>query len=184
MSNAWRARILLAFALVLSVALFLHLRAGERHTDAGRAEERGQKAHEKFARHEAPQHEARAEFARLVLAAKDAAEREAAHVAHDLPHPITHAHARLYRDLDLLHAADEAIKNGAYDEARALLAQHHRDLPGISTVEEEGLLLLADCAERPSTSNVARVQSFYDVHSESTVRRRLRRACLELASRD
>jgi hypothetical protein len=183
MSNAWRARILLAFALVLGVALWLHLRSAESGSDVGRAEERAPTTRGELARREAPKI-ARAEFARLVLAAKDAAEREAAHVAHDLPHPITHEHARLYRDVDLLHAADEAIKNGAYDEARALLAQHHRDLPGMSAVEEEGLLLLADCAEQPSTSNVARVRSFYDAHTESSVRRRLRRACLELASRD
>jgi hypothetical protein len=44
---------------------------------------------------------------------------------------------------------------------------------------KEGLLLLADCAERPSPGNTARVQRFYDEHTESTVRRRLRRACLE-----
>lgn len=95
------------------------------------------------------------------------------------PHPLTPDHERLYRDVDLLHAADQAIEAGRFAEARALLAQHHRELPGMSVVEEEGLWLLTDCAELRSAANVSRVQAFYDQHSASTVRRRLRRACLE-----
>jgi hypothetical protein len=94
-------------------------------------------------------------------------------------HPLSAEHLRLYRDVDLLHAADQAIREQRFDDARALLAQHHRELPGMSSLEEEGLLLLADCAERRSPENLARVQAYYDRHSASSVRRRLRRACLE-----
>jgi hypothetical protein len=97
-----------------------------------------------------------------------------------VPHPISAEHQRLYRDVDLLDAADDAIRAQRFEEARALLAQHHRELPGMSTLEEEGLLLLTDCVEQRSPENLARVQSYYDRYSASTVRRRLRRACLEL----
>lgn len=119
----------------------------------------------------------------LAQAAKSAPREDLAEErpADGRPHPITQDHRRLYRDLDLLHAADLAIRDERYDEARALLAEHHRELPDLSQVEEEGLLLLADCAEQPNAANVARVQSFYDRHTSSTIRRQLRRTCLERA---
>jgi hypothetical protein len=123
----------------------------------------------------------RADLARLLLVASQTVEPDAAHErpSDGRPHPITLDHMRLYRDVDLLRSADSAIRAGRYDDARALVAQHHRELPGMSALEEEGLLLLADCAERPSAANVARVRRFYDEHTDSTLRRRLRRACLE-----
>lgn len=96
------------------------------------------------------------------------------------PHPITYEHALRFRDADLLHAAELAIARGEYDHAHALLTTHHEELGGFSTVDEEGLWLLADCAEEPTAENVASVQRFYDEHSDSMLRRTLRRACLEL----
>jgi hypothetical protein len=115
----------------------------------------------------------------LALAARTAEPQPDATPRPDPPHPITADHRRLYRDVDLLHAADQAISEQRFAEARALLAQHHRELPGMSPIEEEGLWLLSDCAEQRSAQNVARVQAFYDQHTASSVRRRLRRACLE-----
>lgn len=98
-----------------------------------------------------------------------------------LPHPITDDHRRLYRDVDLLHAAEEAIDQERFDHARQLLLTHQRELPGMSPLEAEGLWLLVDCVERPNATHTARVQTFYDAHTASTVRRRLRRSCLERA---
>jgi hypothetical protein len=117
----------------------------------------------------------------LLAAASLRPEANGAHArpADGRPHPITPEHLRRYRDVDLLRAAEIAIKAGNFAEARALVAQHHRELDGMSAPEEEGLLLLADCAEQRSASNMARVQRFYDEHSDSTLRRRLRRSCLE-----
>ena len=115
----------------------------------------------------------------LAQAAQLAAPQPEATPRAEESHPITADHRRLYRDVDLLQAADEAISAQRYAEARTLLAQHHRELPGMSAIEEEGLWLLTDCAEQRSAQNVARVQAYYDEHSASTVRRRLRRACLE-----
>jgi hypothetical protein len=115
----------------------------------------------------------------LAHAAQLAAPEPEASPRPEPPHPITADHRRLYRDVDLLQAADDAISAQRFAEARALLAQHRRELPGMSVIEEEGLWLLTDCAELRNPQNVARVQAFYDEHSASTVRRRLRRACLE-----
>jgi hypothetical protein len=178
MSSRRRAQVLLAGALVLGAALCLNLRAEVPRGDVRRGAERETRA--TGARRSAEARPSRADFVRLLASAQqeDRQQASAEHAQH--PHPITSEHARLYRDVDLLHAADEAIKAGAFDSARDLLAQHHRELRGMSNVEEEGLLLLADCAQEPSADNLARVQGFYDEHSESSVRRRLRRACLEL----
>jgi hypothetical protein len=125
-----------------------------------------------------------AALAQLLAAASQARapEQGEARPADGRPHPITPDHLRLYHDADLLRAADAAIRAGRFDDARARVAQHHRELNGMSAREEEGLLLLADCAERRSAHSVARVQRFYDEHTDSTLRRRLRRACLEASS--
>jgi hypothetical protein len=176
-TDAHRSRILGTIALVLGTALYLNLRVDAHDENRARAEHEEEPQRNQRARR-APA-VSRADLARLVLAARAAASRDAAHEDRERPHPITSEHLRLYRDVDLLRAADAAIAKADYERARALLAQHHRDLPGMSSVEEEGLLLLADCAQQPSADNVARVQDFYDEHTESSVRRRLRRVCLE-----
>ena len=182
MNTRRRAQILLAGALVLGAALCWNLWAEAPRSEAERGAEheprssRAQKGDEPRL--------SRADFMRLLASTGPETQAHTDRADHsDHPHPITSDHARLYRDVDLLHAADEAIKDGAFESARDLLAQHHRELRGMSSVEEEGLLLLADCAEEPSESNLARVRSFYDEHSESPVRRRLRRGCLELPPR-
>jgi hypothetical protein len=100
-------------------------------------------------------------------------------VAEGAPHPISHEHLRQFRNADLLHAADAALGAGDIEEARAILASHHLEMPALSQVEEEALWLLADCVEDPSAERMARVQQFYDDHPASTLRRRLRRLCLE-----
>lgn len=118
---------------------------------------------------------------RLLAELARAAQEERARKAEPVrgPHPISDDHQRLYRDADLLHAAEEAIEQLRFDEAREHLLTHQRELPGMSPLEAEGLWLLVDCVEHPSASNTERVQTFYDEHTASTVRRRLRRSCLE-----
>lgn len=176
MSHARRARVLIAVALLFAAALVLNVRsggpqaAGERKGESVRSPGGGT--------NRAPL-PSRAQFLRLLAAAEPEAVAHRARDDYDHPHPITRDHERLYRDADLLRAADEAIKVGEYDRARALLAQHHRELVGMSAIEEEGLWLLANCAEHGRADDVERVRSFYEEHTDSTVRRRLRRACLE-----
>jgi hypothetical protein len=181
MNRGRRAQILLLGALVLGCVLYLNLRGEAPRSQAEPAAEREPTS--AVTRRLTDAKLSRVEFARLLLATQETQPQTAVADAHtNHPHPITSDHVRLYHDVDLLHAADEAIKSGELDRARDLLSQHHRELHGMSVVEEEGLFLLADCVEEPNESNVARVKIFYEDHPESTVRRRLRRGCLELAS--
>jgi hypothetical protein len=176
--SKWRARVLLGSGLLLVAGLFLSLRSLPPQAHAGRASElaRARAATPVAGRGPLP---SQREFIRLLAASgRDTpSARAAADDQH--PHPVSSEHAGLYRDVDLLQAADQAIKEGAYELARTLLAQHHRELGGMSAVEEEGLLLLADCAEHATETNIERVRNFYEEHTDSTVRRRLRCACLE-----
>lgn len=181
MSTRARVRVLLAGALVFGAALWLHLRAEGACEVAQRDAE--QEPHARHGEQRAKATLSRADLVQFMAAIEQDARERAAKERAEHPHPITREHERLFRDVDLLHAADEAIKEGAFESARDLLARHHRELRGMSTVEEEGLLLLADCAQEPNSDNLARAQSFYDEHTESSVRRRLRRGCLELAAR-
>jgi hypothetical protein len=170
---------LIALALLLGGALALNLRGAEPRAAVRRESETARS----LARSGASQAPlpSRAEFLRLLAAAEPETAARPGRDHHAHPHPITPDHERLYRDVDLLQEADEAIKTGEYARARVLLAQHHRELAGMSAVEEEGLLLLADCAEHGRAEDVERVRSFYEEHTDSSVRRRLRRACLEPA---
>ncbi len=176
MSHRRSVAALLALALLFAAALALNLRGAESAPSA--AQKSGAVRVKTGSATRAPL-PSRAEFLRMLAATQP--EAQPARDDHDHPHPITRDHERLYRDVDLLREADDAIKAGDYDRARALLAQHHRELGGMSAVEEEGLWLLADCAEHGRAEDVERVRSFYEEHTESTVRRRLRRACLEPA---
>lgn len=177
MSNRQRVAILLlSGALALAAALWLKPRASEPSAGSTPRDETSETFGAAAAKAPIP---SRAEFVRMLAAAQAEQREHAKQLDHDHPHPITSDHERLYRDLDLLHAADEAIKAGDYDQARTLLAQHHRELGGMSAVEEEGLWLLADCAQHGRADDIERVRDFYEEHTDSTVRRRLRRACLE-----
>jgi hypothetical protein len=97
-----------------------------------------------------------------------------------LRHPITPEHLRLYRDVDLLDAAWQALKARDFPRARASLAQHKSEYPSAHDDLNEGLSLLADCMEQPSAQTRERAQRFYDEQTHSMARRRIRRECLEV----
>ncbi len=94
------------------------------------------------------------------------------------PHPITDDHRRLFRDADLLHGAQDALAAGDALRARTLLAQHAQEYPQ-ADADREGLFIVADCVAQPSPEIRQRAQRFYDERRASSVRKRLRRACLE-----
>lgn len=94
-------------------------------------------------------------------------------------HPLSRDHAALYRDADLLWAAEEAIRAHDFEAARATLARHARAHDGARAEEDRaGLHALLACLERPSTSTRADARAFYDAHRASPLRRRLRTLCL------
>jgi hypothetical protein len=94
------------------------------------------------------------------------------------PHPITDDHRRLFRDADLLHGAQDALAAGDALRARVLLAQHAKEYPQADP-DREGLFIVADCVAQPSPEIRQRARRFYDERTASSVRKRLRRACLE-----
>ncbi len=93
-------------------------------------------------------------------------------------HPLTAEHAALYRDVDLLDGAWTAAREGDYDRARALLAQHGAEYPRPEDDMREGLALLVDCMDGARADAVDRAQHFYDTRTHSMMRRRIRRHCL------
>lgn len=103
-------------------------------------------------------------------------ERESQHAQ---PHPITAEHLALYRDLDLLDAAWQALHGRDFARARELLAVHRREYRRQHDDMTEGLSLLADCMEQQTPEARARAQHFYDEQTHSMLRRRMRRHCLQ-----
>jgi len=96
-----------------------------------------------------------------------------------LPHPITPEHVRLYRDVELLDSAWRAMERRDFERARSLLREHASEYAskGYDDIND-GLTLLADCMEHPSTSTRERAQRFYEQRTSSTTRRRIRKHCL------
>jgi hypothetical protein len=97
-----------------------------------------------------------------------------------LPHPITAEHVRLYRDVELLDSAWRALERGEFERARTLLREHASEYAASRYDDiNDGLTILADCMERPSAAARDRAQRFYDEHTSSTTRRRIRKHCLQ-----
>ena len=95
-------------------------------------------------------------------------------------HPITPEHLRLYRETELLEGAWQALRKRDVAKARELVATHQSEYPDSNQHMDEGLLLLANCIERPGAETRALAQVFYDTKTYSPMRRRLRRLCLAL----
>jgi hypothetical protein len=97
------------------------------------------------------------------------------------PHPITAEHQRLYRDVDMLEAARGALRAHDFERARTILAQHRAEQHRAYDDMNEGLTLLTDCMQYPSSVTRERAQKFYSTQTQSMVRREIRRECLEVA---
>jgi hypothetical protein len=99
------------------------------------------------------------------------------------PHPLTPTRVAQFRQADLLEGALRALDQRDFARARTLVATHRREFPGARVDMNEGIELLAECLERPTDAVVGRAEKFYSEHTVSTLRRRLRRECLEPAKR-
>ena len=93
------------------------------------------------------------------------------------PHPITPAHERLRRQRNLVSRLDDAIDARDPDELRRALAHYQQEFP-----EEQRLLdgygIIAACLENAPSARVE-AQAFYDANRGSTLRRWVRRTCLD-----
>jgi hypothetical protein len=96
------------------------------------------------------------------------------------PHPITPEGDRLHREVALLDDAWLAVKGKDFAKARELVATHQREYPASNAHMDEGLLVLADCMERPGPDTRAKAQQYYDSRTFSQMRKRIRRLCLEV----
>jgi hypothetical protein len=171
-SRAWLPLVVGGLGLALLAALFLASR-DERPAPRAEAHEAEPPivpapAPERRANRAAEVQEARAEEPRV-------AEQEPA-PAH--AHPLTIEHARLYRDVDLLEAAKDALARRDFATARAILAQHRVEFPKGYPERVEGYEIIADCLENPGPETTARARQYHEEKRASVVRRQVRKACL------
>ncbi len=96
-----------------------------------------------------------------------------------LPHPITAEHKRLYRDVELLDGAWQALKSRDFERARALLNTHANEYASGYDDMQDGLIVLADCMQYPSATSRERAERFYTERTASSMRRRIRTHCLQ-----
>ena len=96
-----------------------------------------------------------------------------------LPHPITAEHKRIYRDVELLDGAWQALKSRDFERARALLNTHATEYASGYDDMQDGLTVLADCMQYPSATSRERAERFYTERTASSMRRRIRTHCLQ-----
>lgn len=95
------------------------------------------------------------------------------------PHPIDAQRLRIYRENNLNASLMGAMNVGDYLGLRALLEEYRMDYPEDAHRLHEGYRLIADCLEEltPERQEVAR--KYWKENRGSTVRRFIRRHCLE-----
>ncbi|HEY3495812.1 MAG TPA: hypothetical protein VGK73_14035 [Polyangiaceae bacterium] len=95
------------------------------------------------------------------------------------PHPITPAHARIFRENRLLGALNGAldVRDGA--GVRRLLATYRAEFPEDPHALHEGYEIIADCLEHPGDASEAAARKYYATQTASTLRRYVRRSCWE-----
>jgi len=94
-------------------------------------------------------------------------------------HPTTPEHARIQHELGLIRQLSDAYDRQDSAAMRVLLAEYrhvHQDDPHAM---QAGYEILADCIEDPEAAR-AEAQQYYTVERASTLRRLIRRSCLEL----
>jgi hypothetical protein len=96
------------------------------------------------------------------------------------PHGFTAAHARIYRENNLVGQLDGAMDVEDVDGMRRLLEQYRHEYPEDSHEMQTGYALIADCLEYPGDpAKRAAAKSYYDTEIASGLRRYIRRHCLE-----
>ena len=96
------------------------------------------------------------------------------------PHPPSAARARMAAQRGLFTRIENALAEHDFDRARDLLRRHETEFAGDDawTDWREGFARIVDCLEYPGELSRAAGQRFVDVERGSTLRRRVRHACL------
>ncbi|HYO96921.1 MAG TPA: hypothetical protein VER33_20560, partial [Polyangiaceae bacterium] len=102
-----------------------------------------------------------------------------AHEPGMLPHPITPQHERISRENRLVGDLNGAMDVKDVPGMRALLKQYRDEYPEDANVLQDGYAIIADCLEHPTAETRATAQRYYDAELASSLRRYIRRHCLE-----
>lgn len=95
------------------------------------------------------------------------------------PHPITSAHARIFRENNLLGSLNGAMDVKDAAGLRRLLETYREEYPEDPNALQEGYALIADCLEHPDEATIERARRYYAAETASTLRRYVRRHCFE-----
>jgi hypothetical protein len=95
------------------------------------------------------------------------------------PHPLTPAHARIYRENNLLGALNGALDVEDAAGLRRLLEAYQDEYPEDPHALQEGYAIIADCLEHPGAGSSDAARQYYETETASTLRRYVRRHCLE-----
>lgn len=100
------------------------------------------------------------------------------------PHPITAEHQQIQRELRLIQALNDAVDLKDAAQMRVLIAAYAREYPDDPNVMRAGYERLADCLEDPGVRTREAARNYYERERASTLRRYVRRICLERDERD
>ena len=95
------------------------------------------------------------------------------------PHPITPQHQRIFEENSRIGAMNYAMDRGDFAALRRLNSEYRQDYPEDADVLKEGYALIADCLEQRTPRAIAAARRFWQTQRGSSLRRYVRRHCLE-----
>lgn len=95
------------------------------------------------------------------------------------PHPITAQHRRIFEENNRLGALSGAMDQGDFAALRRMNAEYREAYPEDDHDLQEAYDLIADCLEQRSSKAIEAARHFWQTHRASTLRRHVRRHCLE-----
>ena len=94
------------------------------------------------------------------------------------PHPMTSEHRRIFRENALIGSLNGAMDVEDFRGLRELNGRYKAEYPEDPHALQAGYDLIADCLERRTPENRARAERYFAEERASTLRRYVRRHCL------
>lgn len=95
------------------------------------------------------------------------------------PHPFTPQHERIFKENSMLGSLNGAMDAGDPDALRQLNAEYRVEFPDDPQQLQTGYDLIAECLEQRTEETRAKAQRYFDEQRGSTLRRFVKRHCLE-----
>lgn len=95
------------------------------------------------------------------------------------PHPITPAHARIFRENELLASLNGAVDIASASALRALNQKYRAEYPEDDHAVQSGYDLITDCLEQRNAATRARAEQYFREERGSVLRRYVKRHCLD-----